>query len=574
MQRFAVFKTGTEGEQAGPTVLRLAIGAAEAASVREETWNGKTYTVAPVIAIVEGVLHGANSPHPEFADAEAFGAFPEAWNYRPLTLGHPKVGGVFVSAGTPDVLDAFAMGFIFNTELDKKKLRTEAWIDNALCQEKGGQFQETLDKIKAGEVINVSVGCFIQPKYGSGVFEGKKYGSSWGSVAPDHLAILPLEVGACSVADGCGIPRINSTIDAEGKKQALDPAIFVPDMEASANTAPCCDACANKGGHMPGETQPQPQPTVETQQTAETAASIAARDAHRAAAFQELFGLTGNEGAEAGNGIVLEGFAGEDLDLAAFNVAGVAAALSINEVPDSLTFQDIRTLLTQAIVEQMDIPYYDLDVLAVTTQVVVFWQWGVNRQAHQIAYTVTDTGDVTFTGVPEPVNLLLRIQPRQTSGPSTMEGSATMAEQPGTQPEGVQPEGTTTEGASGQQPASTPVVESAAPTFETLLAAASPELREQFEMGARALASQRTALINKIKANSLNPFTDEQLTAKSITELEQLAAFAATPSQVGRHGAFVAPTDPAGSQGNQGLSGFAAANVNYLVPAAAAGADK
>ncbi len=43
----------------------------------------------------------------------------------------------------------------------------------------------------------------------AGTHGGKDYGITWRSVRPDHLAILPAGLpGACSVAAGCGAPRV------------------------------------------------------------------------------------------------------------------------------------------------------------------------------------------------------------------------------------------------------------------------------------------------------------------------------------------------------------------------------
>ncbi|MEB3089954.1 hypothetical protein, partial [Parvimonas sp. M20] len=79
-------------------VLTVATGSADVASVRTEEFRGKTYTVVPVIAVVEGVLQGVNSDAPELAVASEFGKFPASWDGRPVMMNHPNIGGMWVSA--------------------------------------------------------------------------------------------------------------------------------------------------------------------------------------------------------------------------------------------------------------------------------------------------------------------------------------------------------------------------------------------------------------------------------------------------------------------------------------------
>ncbi|MEB3067337.1 hypothetical protein, partial [Parvimonas micra] len=84
---------------------------------------------------------------------------------------------------------------------------------------------------------------------------------------------------------------------------------------------------------------------------------------------------------------------------------------------------------------------------------------GYRYQYFQIAYTIDENGNVTFTGEPEPVNVLTRIVPRDpSSGLSNNEGKTAMSGTSGT-----------TEG----QPASAAPLQVA--SFAELLAAAPAE---------------------------------------------------------------------------------------------------
>ena len=68
---------------------------------------------------------------------------------------------------------------------------------------------ETFAKIQNGNLIEVSVGIFTDNEDAEGDWNGEKYLAVAHNYRPDHLALLPGEVGACSINDGCGL-RVNS----------------------------------------------------------------------------------------------------------------------------------------------------------------------------------------------------------------------------------------------------------------------------------------------------------------------------------------------------------------------------
>ena len=189
----------------------MIILAAKAEKARKEVFNGVDHVVIPVIALVEGVLQSANSEQPELALASEFGKAPSGWNGRPVTINHPEVRGQKVSANSPEILETEQVGQLFNTVLDGKKLKTEAWINISRANELGGEIKENVDRLLAGDVVEVSTGLFSDIERGSGVHDGEKFNGIWRNVVPDHLAILEAgSIGACSVADGCGANRFNS----------------------------------------------------------------------------------------------------------------------------------------------------------------------------------------------------------------------------------------------------------------------------------------------------------------------------------------------------------------------------
>lgn len=172
-------------------------------TVRRETRNGTNYLVVPVVMMVEGVHSGSHGPILHLA--EELGRIPESWNGMPVTIGHPQVNGQYVSANSPDVLQDWAVGTIFNTHMDGDALKAEAWIVETQIQ---ALSQETLIKINNGEIIEVSVGVYSDEEHVEGIHHNESYVAIARNHRPDHLALLPGEVGACSINDGCGL-RVN-----------------------------------------------------------------------------------------------------------------------------------------------------------------------------------------------------------------------------------------------------------------------------------------------------------------------------------------------------------------------------
>jgi hypothetical protein len=167
--------------------------------VRE--WNGKQYLIIPVVMMTEGVHSGSHGAI--YHDPEELGKIVDSWNGIPVTISHPtNEQGEFVSANNPSVLSSWAVGQIFNATMDGVKLKAEAWID---VQRLASISPETLAKVQAGEVIEVSVGIFSDEEEIEGYWNEEQYTAVAKNYRPDHLALLPGEVGACSVNDGCGV---------------------------------------------------------------------------------------------------------------------------------------------------------------------------------------------------------------------------------------------------------------------------------------------------------------------------------------------------------------------------------
>ncbi len=171
---------------------------------RYESYQGKEYLVVPVVMMTEGVHNGSHGA--VYHDPVELGKIIESWNGIPATISHPmNEEGDYVSANNPNVLTSWAVGQIFNTHLDGDKLKAEAWLD---IQRMASISPEALEKVKKGEIMEVSVGVFSEEEEIEGDWNGEHYIAVARNYRPDHLALLPGEIGACSVEDGCGI-RVN-----------------------------------------------------------------------------------------------------------------------------------------------------------------------------------------------------------------------------------------------------------------------------------------------------------------------------------------------------------------------------
>ncbi len=222
----------------------------DTAGIRTAEFRGQEHTVIPTIALVEGVLWPANAPSPELALAEEFGRFPDGWNGRPVVFDHPRVDGEAVSANSTEVLEDNSFGQLFNTVLEGNKLKTEIWINAEQVKDLPEKAQAVVQDLMNGEVVEVSTGLFTMSEPQEGDFDGEHFEAIWRNIVPDHLAVLPPGVkGACSIEDGCGAPRSNTSTTEILVFENASGTSFDPVMRAARlNANDCaCDEEAQKG---------------------------------------------------------------------------------------------------------------------------------------------------------------------------------------------------------------------------------------------------------------------------------------------------------------------------------------
>lgn len=187
--------------------------------VREESLDEIDYWVFPAVMMKEAVLNGSHGAL--FYPGEEIAKTQEAWDHKPLLVEHPFTtnakGEKVTSLSTnKNVLTRQKIGFIMNTSYDEsdRKLKTECWAD----KKKVAKHPKVHAILSTGEgMLEVSTGVYtddipINNAEGSATaeYEGKRYEATAVNYRPDHLALLPDQKGACSIADGAGGPRLNS----------------------------------------------------------------------------------------------------------------------------------------------------------------------------------------------------------------------------------------------------------------------------------------------------------------------------------------------------------------------------
>lgn len=168
----------------------------------------KAHLVIPVVMMVEGVHNGSQGAL--FHSIEELGKFPESWNGIPVVIYHPEEDGSAVSANSPDIIDKMTVGRVYNTSVEGKRLKAEVWLDEDKLNLVSNK---TLEDINDTKEVEVSLGMFTENEMVAGFYGEEEYVGIAHNHRPDHLAILPDQIGACSCADGCGLGANNKNKD-------------------------------------------------------------------------------------------------------------------------------------------------------------------------------------------------------------------------------------------------------------------------------------------------------------------------------------------------------------------------
>lgn len=170
-----------------------------------ETLNGRQYLVVPMTILKEGVLAGSQGPL--FYHRSDIQQSTPDWDRIPLTVYHPiSQDGRHLSANDEGVLEKQGIGFFAKPVYHDNLGKTTGlgYIDVVKC---GKVNRPLLNTLKAGQKVELSTGLFTNniPAANGSHYFGKPYRHHAKDYRPDHIAILPDQVGACSIRDGCGV---------------------------------------------------------------------------------------------------------------------------------------------------------------------------------------------------------------------------------------------------------------------------------------------------------------------------------------------------------------------------------
>ena len=205
-------------------------------AVRHDQLEGRDYLVVPMVMMTEGVHAGSGGPL--YYPADELGKTPAVWNHKPIVIYHPTRNGQGISACEPEVLNTRKVGLILNTKYRKGrgktpgKLTAEAWLEVSRLEAVDNR---VLAALEADEITELSTGLYTDNEPSQGDWRGEKYDAIARNYRPDHLAILPDQVGACSVADGAGLLRTNAA-QAAGIQTAVTAAVQAVLSNLTANS--------------------------------------------------------------------------------------------------------------------------------------------------------------------------------------------------------------------------------------------------------------------------------------------------------------------------------------------------
>ena len=169
------------------------------ALAKHQNYQGRRYLVAPMVMLTEGVHAGSKGPL--LYREEDLRNSVTAWNFKPVLIRHPGSGCGGCDAA---ILEKQQVGVVRNTEYADGKLKAEAWLDVERLQKLA---PEVATALRNGRTVEISTGLFSDNLPESGSWNGEVYEAVATNHQPDHLALLPDQIGACSIDKGCGLLR-------------------------------------------------------------------------------------------------------------------------------------------------------------------------------------------------------------------------------------------------------------------------------------------------------------------------------------------------------------------------------
>lgn len=175
-------------------------------AIRRETHNGRAHLVLPSYTLPANVVMNGG-----LYSASEIDAHYQGLEGTLAPLGHPTVDGQFVSAFSPEGINAGHIGaWNRNVKKSGNRIYAEKWVDTVVAnQSEGGrELLERVAAIERGEdvpPIHTSVAVFLEQLEANE--EQKAQGIEWVAKinAMDHDAILLHEVGAAQPEQGVGL---------------------------------------------------------------------------------------------------------------------------------------------------------------------------------------------------------------------------------------------------------------------------------------------------------------------------------------------------------------------------------
>ncbi|MEB0949279.1 hypothetical protein [Citrobacter sedlakii] len=175
-------------------------------SIRRETYNGREHLVLPSYTLPANVVMNGG-----LYTAEEIDAHYQGLEGTLAPLGHPQVNGQFVSAFSPEGINAGHIGaWNRNVKKSGNRIYVEKWVDVARAEESEGgkELLELVSAIERGDdvpPIHTSVAAFLDQLEPNE--QQKATGAEWVAKihSMDHDAILLHEVGAATPEQGVGL---------------------------------------------------------------------------------------------------------------------------------------------------------------------------------------------------------------------------------------------------------------------------------------------------------------------------------------------------------------------------------
>lgn len=198
--------------------------AINASNISTTTINGQEhYVIRGAVPIVDDiVMNGGLYP------AEEINNSYQTMERKLMPLGHPMVGGKYVSANDPQAVnDYYAGAWAQNVSKANDKVVMDVYVNKAVADTKpdGKRLIQRLDDMITGnnaDPIHVSTGLLLNKEQKSGESKGKKHSWVAHNMQFDHIAILLDEPGAGTPEEGVGM-----FVNADGQEGEVETASLI-----------------------------------------------------------------------------------------------------------------------------------------------------------------------------------------------------------------------------------------------------------------------------------------------------------------------------------------------------------